>query len=253
MKRPLLPKNRAGFTLIELLVVIAIIAILASMLLPALAKAKAKAATMYCQNNLKNLGQAAYMYAQEFNDFIPRDTFGSQQFFASKFSTYVGGPAIPENKETDVNYIYDVYAKMPVYQCPSIHQVKKPGQDRYVLMYTINSMDWIYFAQTKTYRGAATSRLADVPGSASHVAYIFEINNQGGLTPRGFSEWDVWAPDQSTFNKTGQANSQPRMIRANDKRHNLGTTLVFLDGHTERRKLTPRGMPITLFNPLDSP
>jgi prepilin-type N-terminal cleavage/methylation domain-containing protein/prepilin-type processing-associated H-X9-DG protein len=253
MKRPLTSKGQQGFTLIELLVVIAIIAILASMLLPALAKAKAKAATMFCQNNLKNLGQATYMYAQEYNDYIPRDTFGSQQFFASKFSTYVGGPPIPANKETDVNYIYDVYAKMPVYQCPSVRQVKRPGQDIYVLMYTINSMDWIFFAQTKTYRGVATSRLSDVPGSASHVVYMMEINTMGGVTPKGFGEWDVWAPDQSTFTKTGQANSQPRMIRANDKRHNLGTTFVFLDGHSERRKLTARDIPITLFNPLDTP
>jgi prepilin-type processing-associated H-X9-DG protein len=82
---------------------------------------------------------------------------------------------------------------------------------------------------------------------------MFEINTMGGLTPKGFGEWDVWAPDQSTFNKAGIANSQPRMIRANDKRHNLGTTIVFLDGHSERRKLTARDMPITLFNPLDTP
>jgi prepilin-type N-terminal cleavage/methylation domain-containing protein/prepilin-type processing-associated H-X9-DG protein len=253
MKRPLPKSPRHGFTLIELLVVIAIIAILASLLLPALAKAKAKAATMYCQNNLKNLGQATYMYAQDFQDYIPRDTFGSQQFFASKFSTYVGGPPIPADKETDVNYIYDVYAKMPVYQCPSVKQVKKPGQDIYVLMYTINSMDWIYFAQTKTYRGVATSRLSEVPGGASQVVYMMEINTLGGLTPKGFGEWDIWAPDQSTFNKAGVANSQPRMIRANDKRHNAGTTVVFLDGHSERRKLTPRDLPLTLFNPLDTP
>jgi prepilin-type N-terminal cleavage/methylation domain-containing protein/prepilin-type processing-associated H-X9-DG protein len=241
-----------GFTLIELLVVIAIIAIVASMLLPALAKAKAKASTIYCQNNLKNLGQATYMYAQEYNDYIPRDTFGSQQFFASKFSPYVGGPQIPANREGDVNYIYNVFAKIPVYQCPGVKQVKKPGIDPYVLMYTINSMDWLFFAQTKTYRGVATSRLSDVPGGASQVVYMMEINHLGGVQPKGFGEWDIWNPDQATFNKRGVANSQPRMIRANDKRHNLGTTVVFLDGHSERRKLTARDLPITLFNPLDT-
>jgi prepilin-type N-terminal cleavage/methylation domain-containing protein len=60
-----------GFTLIELLVVIAIIAILASLLMPAMSKAKGQAQSIGCMNNLKQLQLAGIMYAGDHRGFLP--------------------------------------------------------------------------------------------------------------------------------------------------------------------------------------
>ncbi|PAW81593.1 MAG: hypothetical protein B9S33_16375 [Pedosphaera sp. Tous-C6FEB] len=118
-----------GFTLIELLVVIAIIAILASLLLPALSKAKQKAHQTKCLSNLRQFGVVARLYVDDYDDkFAPATGIGtSGAVVASQFWWWgkLGTVSIYANMPADRRYMNSYVGKfsptdeMMVAKCPS--------------------------------------------------------------------------------------------------------------------------------------
>lgn len=108
-----------GFTLIELLVVIAIIALLLSVLTPALNKAKISAQTLLCSTNLKNYGPALEMYANDNNGRAPFMTswLFSQELVAS-LSDVTKGCMWHNNREKPDGSLWPYLSKEDVHLCP---------------------------------------------------------------------------------------------------------------------------------------
>ena len=105
--------RQRGFTLIELLVVIAIIAILAAMLLPALGRAKQRAWATSCLSNLKQVGVASRLYADDNADALPRSAHTGQSW-VNTLQPYCSGTnlwrcARDENKTRAFSYAINDY------------------------------------------------------------------------------------------------------------------------------------------------
>jgi prepilin-type N-terminal cleavage/methylation domain-containing protein/prepilin-type processing-associated H-X9-DG protein len=104
-------KKRNVFTLIELLVVIAIIAILASMLLPALQNARERARATQCKGNLKSIGHAILLYAADFNDFAPLSNTwtGGNRSWSGLLYPYAGLASSFDDRPADEKILRSIF------------------------------------------------------------------------------------------------------------------------------------------------
>lgn len=177
-----------AFTLIELLVVIAIIAILASMLLPALSKAKAKAGQSQCFNGLKQLGMGMRMYLDSNRDIFPvtasRNTYG---FNVSDWIYWrTNMPAYPIQNSPIVAYTASGTGTSNLFRCP----LDRDDRDRQALNDGANGAYIYSYTMTSCVDGSG-----------------------GNLGPASIMDGTTWRP----FNANNYRNAAAKILLAEEQ------------------------------------
>lgn len=227
-------KIRKGFTLIELLVVVSIIALLIAILMPALNKARAQAKSAVCLSNLKQIGLAAYMYRDAYNDTLPRDVAqyeaGKPQAWFLLFMPFLGEHK-PENND---------YRAVDLFQCPSF-PVQGKGKPYPMAGYPAgvpNELQTVDYVSNAWDNGINEQRkpemISRLNGRPSEIAYLAD-HEAGNWRPVILDETDLHG-DYATLDvwKLPHTQTGPDGVRrvAAD-RHSQGCNYLFFDGHAE--------------------
>lgn len=215
--------KRTAFTLIELLVVIAIIAMLMAILVPVLRKAREQAKAVNCKSNLRQIGLAANLYAEEYDLYVPwgltnrAPATGRIPWF-ELFMPFLAQKPIDND-----------YRNVEIYRCPSY-----PDKDQTVC-FVVNG--WA-FRDKNDMVGRERIDPVKLTDCTQRAYTIYLTDNEYGswrliirkADDQGVNRCDVWHPDHMPTSDRQDITYGRRVARA---RHRQGSNCLFLDWHVD--------------------